>query len=76
MPMLHVTTLDLFVIALYLLFMLMVGVWFVRRVKNTDDYYVAGRTLGPMVLAATVCATIIGGSAMMGRAGIAYTTGL
>lgn len=74
--MLHVTTLDLFVIALYLLFMLMVGVWFVRRVKNTDDYYVAGRTLGPMVLAATVCATIIGGSAMMGRAGIAYTTGL
>ena len=73
--MLHVTTLDLFVIALYLLFMLMVGVWFVRRVKNTDDYYVAGRTLGPMVLAATVCATIIGGSAMMGRAGIAYTTG-
>lgn len=73
--MLHVTTLDLVVIALYLLLMLAVGVWFIRRVKNTDDYYVAGRTLGPMVLAATVCATIIGGSAMMGRAGIAYTTG-
>lgn len=73
--MLDVTTLDLAVIGLYLLFMLLVGVWFVRRVKNTDDYYVAGRTLGPLVLAATVCATIIGGSAMMGRAGIAYTTG-
>lgn len=54
--------------------MLLVGVWFVKRIKNTDDYYVAGRTLGPVVLAATVCATIIGGSAMMGRAGIAYTT--
>lgn len=73
--MLDVTTLDLLVIGFYLLFMLLVGVWFVKRIKNTDDYYVAGRTLGPLVLAATVCATIIGGSAMMGRAGIAYTTG-
>jgi len=73
--MMEVTTLDLLVIGVYLLVMLGVGVWFVRRIKNTDDYYVAGRTLGPVVLAATVCATIIGGSAMMGRAGIAYTTG-
>ena len=73
--MVEVTTLDLVIIGLYLLFMLLVGVWFVKRIKNTDDYYVAGRTLGPVVLAATVCATIIGGSAMMGRAGIAYTTG-
>ena len=73
--MIEVTTLDLLVIAAYLLFMLGVGVWFVKRINNTDDYYVAGRTLGPVVLAATVCATIIGGSAMMGRAGIAYTTG-
>lgn len=73
--MMEVSTLDLLVIAAYLLFMLGVGVWFVKRINNTDDYYVAGRTLGPVVLAATVCATIIGGSAMMGRAGIAYTTG-
>lgn len=71
----EITALDLCVIALYLLFMLAVGVWFIRRIKNTDDYYVAGRTLGPVVLTATVCATIIGGSAMMGRAGLAYTTG-
>lgn len=71
----QVTTLDLIIIAAYLLTMLLVGVWFVKRVHNTSDYYVAGRTLNPFVLAATVCATIIGGSAMMGRAGVAYTTG-
>ena len=65
--MVEVTTLDLVIIGLYLLFMLLVGVWFVKRIKNTDDYYVAGRTLGPVVRAATVCATISGGSAMMGR---------
>ena len=39
--MVEVTTLDLVIIGLYLLFMLLVGVWFVKRIKNTDDYYVA-----------------------------------
>ncbi len=69
------TPLDMVIIVVYMLGMLGIGVWFVRRIKNTRDYYVAGRTLGPFVLTATVCASIIGGSAMMGRAGIAYTTG-
>ena len=36
--MVEVTTLDLVIIGLYLLFMLLVGVWFVKRIKNTDDY--------------------------------------
>lgn len=71
----EITTLDLIIIGVYLLFMLGVGVWFVKRIKGTGDYYVAGRTLNSFVLTATVCATIIGGSAMMGRAGVAYTTG-
>ena len=71
----EITVLDLVIIAVYLVFMLGVGVWFVRRIKNAGDYYVAGRSLGPFVMTATVCATIIGGSAMMGRAGVAYTTG-
>ena len=42
--------------------MVAVGVYFVRRIKNSGDYYVAGRSLGPLVMMATVCATIIGGS--------------
>lgn len=71
----ELTILDLTIIVLYMAGMLAVGVWFVKRIKNTGDYYVAGRTLGPFVLTATVCASIIGGSAMMGRAGVAYTTG-
>lgn len=66
---------DLIIIGAYLVTMVLVGVYFVRRVKNTGDYYVAGRSLGPMVLMATVCATIIGGSGLMGRAGVAYSSG-
>ncbi len=72
----HVTTIDLVIVALYMLFMLGIGLYFVKRIKNGGDFYVAGRSLGPMTLAATVCATIIGGSAMMGRGGISYTSGM
>ncbi|MEY8387716.1 sodium:solute symporter family protein [Oscillospiraceae bacterium 38-13] len=67
--------LDLLIIGFYLLSMVAVGVYFVRRIKNTGDYYVAGRSLGPLVMMATVCATIIGGSGLMGRAGVAYSSG-
>ena len=69
------TILDLGIITAYLVIMVLVGVYSVRRIQNTKDYYVAGRSFGPMVLMATVCATIIGGSGLMGRAGVAYTDG-
>lgn len=71
----QLSILDLGIIAVYLLSMVAVGVYFVRRIKNTGDYYVAGRSLGPLVMMATVCATIIGGSGLMGRAGVAYSSG-
>lgn len=66
---------DLIIIAVYLISMIMIGFICVKRVKNAGDYYVAGRSFGPLVLMATVCATIIGGSGLMGRAGVAYSSG-
>lgn len=66
---------DLVIIAAYLISMIVIGFVCVKRVKNTGDYYVAGRSFGPLVLMATVCATIIGGSGLMGRAGVAYSSG-
>lgn len=69
------TVLDLIIVGAYLIVMIGIGVHFVRRIKNTEDYYVADRSFGPLVLMATVCATIIGGSGLMGRAGKAYSGG-
>ncbi len=66
---------DLIIIGVYLIVMVLVGVYSVKRIRNTGDYYVAGRSFGPLVLMATVCATIIGGSGLMGRAGVAYSDG-
>ena len=54
-------TVDLVIIGAYLIAMVMVGLVVVRKVKNMDDYYLGGRSFGPLVLMATVCATIIGG---------------
>lgn len=71
----ELNVLDLLVVGVYLVAMVLVGVYSVKRVKNTGDYFVAGRTFGPLVLMATVCATIIGGSGLMGRAGVAYSGG-
>lgn len=71
----ELSVLDLIIVGLYLVTMVVVGVYFVKRIKNTGDYYVAGRSLGPLVMMATVCATIIGGSGLMGRAGVAYSSG-
>ncbi|MCC8357284.1 MAG: sodium:solute symporter family protein, partial [Oscillospiraceae bacterium] len=52
---------DLVIIGVYLLVMVLLGVTSIRRIRNAGDYYVAGRSFGPLVLMATVCATIIGG---------------
>lgn len=71
----EITTLDLVIVGLYLIAMVAIGVYFVRRIQNTEDYYVADHSFGSLVLMATVCATIIGGSGLMGRAGKAYSGG-
>lgn len=71
----ELNVLDLLIVGVYLLAMVGVGIYSVRRIKGTGDYFVAGHSFGPMVLMATVCATIIGGSGLMGRAGVAYSSG-
>ena len=72
----HVTLLDIIIIFAYLIAMLFIGFYFMRKVKSSNDFYVAGRTLGPFVILCTVCASIIGGSALIGRGGYAYSGGM
>ena len=71
----EITTVDYIIVGIYIAAMVLIGVYFVRKIKNPGDYYVAGHSFGPMVMMATVCATIIGGSGLMGRAGKAYSDG-
>lgn len=47
--------------------MMGIGLYFMRKIKNHQDYYIAGRSLGPVLIMATVTASIMGGSALIGR---------
>ena len=71
-----VKTLDICIVVLYLVFIMWIGVRSYKKVDTDEDFFTAKRSFGPLVLIATVCATTLGGSSMMGRAGLGYTNGI
>ena len=52
------------------------GLWLGRRVSNAGGFFVAGRSLGPGLLFATVLAANIGAGTTIGAAGLGYRDGL
>lgn len=52
------------------------GLWIGRRVTSTGDFFVAGRSLGPGLIFATVLAANIGAGSTVGAAGLGYRDGL
>ncbi|WP_017586646.1 sodium:solute symporter [Nocardiopsis ganjiahuensis] len=67
---------DLAVIAAYLLGMVALGWWGMRRTRNKSDYLVAGRRLGPLMYAGTMAAVVLGGASTVGGIGLGYTYGI
>lgn len=67
---------SLLVILGYTLAMLGLGLFLSRRVRATGDFFVAGRALGPGLLAATLLASNIGAGSTVGAAGLGYRDGL
>jgi len=68
--------LELIVIAVYLLAMIVVGIASRRRVRGADDFFVAGRKGSSLFITGSLLATIIGGSATVGMAGLGFSQGL
>ena len=71
-----ISGIDIGVIIVYLVIATVIGLWCSKKVKNTEDYYIASRSFNMFVITATVCASILGGSAMIGRGGIMYSQGV
>lgn len=63
-------------IILYLMLMIFVGVKFSKKNKNTDDFYLGGRRLGPFVTAMSAEASDMSSWLLMGLPGVAYLCGL
>src|SRR5438093_11512313 len=68
--------LQVAILVLYSALLIGVGLVISRRVKKADDFLVAGRSLGPGLLAATFLAANIGAGSTVGAAGLGYAYGL
>jgi SSS family solute:Na+ symporter len=60
------------VVGLYLLGMIGVGWYASRKIESNEDFMVAGRRLGPVMMAGTLAATEIGGGSSLGVVEKAY----
>lgn len=67
---------DLSIFVLYLLAMLGIGVYFLRHNQDADDYYVGGRSMGPLHIGLSVVATDVGGGFSIGLGGLGFAMGL
>lgn len=63
-------------IVVYLLSVLCVGIYYMKKNTSTDDFYLGGRTLGPFVTAMSAEASDMSGWLLMGLPGVAYLSGL
>jgi len=62
-------------VAGYLAVITALAVYFSRRIKSSEDFALAGRSLGTLVVAGTLLATWMGGGTIMGTAEFIYIHG-
>lgn len=60
------------IIIVYMAVMVGIGIYSKSKIKDSTDYHLAGRRLGPIMLAGTLAATEIGGGSSVGVAAKAY----
>ncbi|MBL4889849.1 MAG: sodium:solute symporter family protein [Candidatus Lindowbacteria bacterium] len=60
------------IVVIYLLAMHGIAYWVSRRIESNEDFMVAGRRLGPFMLAGTLAATEVGGGSSLGVTEKAY----
>lgn len=65
-----------YILIAYLITIAAVGIWYGKKSRSTSGFFVAGRELSWAVLAATIAASTIGGSATIVTAKLAYSIGM
>ena len=63
-------------VVLYLVMTIAIGAYFSRQNKSTDDFYLGGRRLGPLVTAMSAEASDMSSWLLLGLPGLALATGL
>ena len=67
---------DVVIIVVYLVAMLAFGFWGKTRTKNSSDFLVAGRRLGPGFYTGTMAAVVLGGASTVGGVGLGFKYGI
>lgn len=68
--------LDLAIFAIYVILVFIVGLYFYRKNKTSEDYYVAGRNVSSWHIGLSVVATDVGGGFSIGLGGLGFMIGL
>ena len=63
-------------VIIYLVFCIVVGLWAMRRTRSANDFFVAGRSLGPIVVSLALFSSTLSGFGFVGGPGLVYSMGL
>ncbi|TDD95937.1 sodium:solute symporter family protein [Flavobacterium cellulosilyticum] len=67
---------DYLIFVVYMLAMLGVGLYFFKKNKNAEDFYVSGRNMSSWHIGLSVVATDVGGGFSIGLGGLGFTMGI
>ena len=70
------TTVDTVIVICYMIVLICVGIWVAKKTETTEDFMVAGRSIGIWRFTAAMAACVIGGSLTMGSTRLAYESGI
>lgn len=60
----------------YKLLLLGIGLWTNQRNRTKDDFFLGGRSLGPVIAAVSYCASSSSAWTLLGMSGVAYSIGV
>jgi SSS family transporter len=71
----HFTLLDYGVFGAYLLLTLAIGTWFIKGQRNLDEYFLAGRSMGSVIVAMTILASLFSGISFLAAPSEGFANG-
>jgi SSS family solute:Na+ symporter len=63
------------IVSLYFIAMIGIGIWASKKIKSTEDYLVAGRSLSFWVFVLLMIGTVCSGMSLLGVSGLGYKAG-